>query len=403
MSNLFKIRECILRQDKELEQSILDFFYSNNYVINNNQKKILFVIPHLGGGGAEKILIDILSKLDSEIFEITLLVLQNEGVYTNKIPSNIKTFYISDYIQLGYIFYYVKEDPEFFYNYVMENIVKEKFDVEVAFLEGYATKFIAYSTNKNSKKIAWVHIDMFTLHWTKPLFEEQEECCCYNKFDDVVFVSNDAREGFLKLFNNNSRNHVIYNPIISNNIINQSMEENIIFDKFTIISIGRLDYPKGFDRLIKAHAKLVKKYEHQLVILGEGRLKDELKNLINQLGVSDSVILKGFVANPYPYLKAADLFISSSLNEGYPLVVCEAIILEKPIICTNVSGSSEILDGKYGLLCDNSEEGILNSLEYVISNKEELISLKEKSKIGKKSLNYKKIIKEIESLLYTDK
>lgn len=367
------------------------------------KKNILFVIPHLDGGGAERVLIDILNQINSEKFKITLLVFQKHGVYLNKIPNNVRTIYISEFIPINKIYYSIIESPEFFYDFIMSNLVKEKFDIEIAFLEGYATKFIAYSTNKKSKKIAWVHIDMLKLHWTKSIFKKQEEELCYNKFDDLVFVSNDAKVGFSKLFNNNSRSNVIYNPIISTNIINESIKEDISFNKFTIISIGRLDYQKGFDRLIKAHAKLVKKYDHQLIILGEGHLKEELISLINSLGVSNSVVLKGFISNPYPYLKASDLFVSSSLSEGYPLVVCEALILEKPIICTNVSGSNEVLgNGKYGLLCDNSEQGILNSLECIFSNKEELVVLREKAKLGKQKFNYKEIIKKIESLLEID-
>ncbi len=398
-----KLRKYILRRNGEYKQN---HSHLDDYGIDQKCKfkKILFVIPNLSGAGAEKILIDILNIINSKKFEITLVVLQNGGVYIDKIPKNVKTFYVSDYIQLIYILHYIKECPKIFYGYIINNIVKEKFDVEISFLEGYATKLISYSTNKNSKKIAWIHVDLSVLHWTKSIFKLKEEEYCYDRFDDIVFVSNDVREGFLKLFKNNSRNHVIYNPIMSENIVRKSLEEDIIFDKFTIISIGRLDYQKGFDRLIRAHANLSKKYKHQLVILGEGHLRDELRDLAKQLGVSESVILKEFVPNLYPYLKAADLFISSSLGEGYPLVICEAIILEKPIICTNVSGSREVLgNGRYGLLCDNSEQGILDSLERVILSEKEMISLKEKSKMGKHGFNYWKIIEEIELLLFADK
>lgn len=357
-------------------------------------------MPNLRGGGAEKVLIDVLKNIDKREFDITLLLFNKGEVYDDQIPSDINVKCIKDiikfipsriWIRLGKYF------PKTFYKF----IIKEEYDIEIAFMEGLATRFVGASKNKNSKKIAWIHIDLLAKHWTKNMFLKGQEDEYYNKFHDLVFVSDDAKTSFCKLFKNNtSKKHVIYNPIIPYEIELKSKEENINFEKFTIISVGRLDYQKGYDRLIKVHAELVKYYEHKLVIIGDGYERKRLEQLIKDLNVEDSIELKGFIKNPYPYIKAADLFVSSSRTEGYPLVVCESMILEKPILSTNITGPREILDkGKYGILCDESESGIKEKLKEIFENRNLISLYKEKSIEGKKTLDYKSVINQIEKLL----
>lgn len=363
-------------------------------------KKVLFVMPNLIGGGAEKVLVDILNYIDSSKFEISLLLFNKEGIYLDRIPHEIKVISINDKIK--FIPYKIwirlyKYFPKLFYSI----IVKEQYDTEIAFMEGYATNFIGNSTNKNSKKIAWVHTDLFKLHWTKNMFLPGEEAKIYNKFNDIVFVSDDARVSFNKLFNENkATKKVIYNPIISDEIVKKANETDIEFDEFTIISVGRLNKAKGYDRLINIHSELVKMYPHKLLILGEGEERKKLENIIKDRGVEKTVELKGFVNNPYPYIKSADVFISSSRSEGYSLVVAESIVLEKAIISTNTVGPRELLDnGKYGLLCEESYEGIKNSLEKLLKNKELVKEYSELSKRRKQFFDYNSIINKIEKIL----
>ena len=362
--------------------------------------KILFVMPNLRGGGAEKVLINILKNMDKRKFDITLLLFNMGEVYDEEIPKEVNIKCIKDIMgPIPYIIWtrLAKYFPKLFYKLV----IKDKYDTEIAFMEGLATRFVAYSNNTNSKKIAWIHIDLLRKHWTKDMFLKDKEEEAYSKFNDLVFVSNDAKVSFNSLFKENkSKKHIIYNPIITNEIKLKSNEENIKFRDFTIVSVGRLDYQKGYDRLIKVHADLVNMYPHKLVILGEGPEREKLEMLVEELNVKNTVELKGFIKNPYPYIKSADLFISSSRSEGYPLVICESMILEKPILATNITGPREILnEGKYGILCDDSENGIKDKLQQILENKQLISMYKEKSIQGKKSLDYKSIISEIEKLL----
>ena len=363
-------------------------------------KKILFVMPNLRGGGAEKVLIDILKNIDKKKFHITLLLFNMGEIYDEEIPKDINVKCVKDIMKFMPVRIWsrlAKYFPKLFYKL----IIREKYDTEIAFMEGLATRFVAGSDNMKSKKVAWIHADLLKFHWTKSMFLEGKEEDSYSKFDDLVFVSSNAKVAFSNLFKENkSRKHVIYNPIIAHEIELKSNQDNIKFDDFTVVSVGRLDYQKGYDRLIKVHADLVNMYPHKLVILGEGPEREELEKLINNLSVENSVELKGFVKNPHSYIKAADLFISSSRSEGYSLVICESMILEKPILATNVTGPREILcEGKYGILCDDSKEGIKEKLKEVLENKKLLDLYREKAIQGKKTLDYKSVIKEIELLL----
>lgn len=363
-------------------------------------KKVAFIMPNLEGGGAEKVLVDILNHISYKKYKITLILFERKGVYLDKIPSDVEIICIKDKLKIvpiKILLKVMKYFPKQFYKFY----IKEKYDVEIAFMEGESTQLIANSDNTNSKKIAWVHADLLEFHWTKHLFKLEEESKCYDKLDNIIFVCNGAKESFEKVFINNITNkQVINNPIISEEIIKNANEEIIDFNEFTIISVGRLIPVKGYDNLIRVHADLVKKYPHKLLILGEGDERINLENLISQLGVENSVQLKGFTKNPHKYINSSDIFVSSSKSEGYPLVICEAIILEKPIVATNTIGAKEILNnGKYGLLCGTTEEELKDALERILKDRNLMDECIQKSIIRKKDFDYKNIIKMIESLI----
>ena len=127
--------------------------------------KILFISNNLVGGGAEKVLLNLLEELNDPIYEITLLLIKNKGVYINDIPKHVKVKYMFD-VSTGEAVFPMEKDK--LIEYYNSNIGNE-FDVEIAFLEGPPTKLLAYSTNKKSMKIAWVHIDTVSYtHLTLP-------------------------------------------------------------------------------------------------------------------------------------------------------------------------------------------------------------------------------------------
>lgn len=367
------------------------------------KKNILFSIPHLSSGGAEKILVDILNNLNYDDYNITLFLIERHGINLERLDSRIKVISSNDTIygdirdKIKRSYKVLRYFPKLYYRLN----IKDEYDVEVAFLEGLSTKLIGNSNNSKSKKITWVHCNFEKNNWTKAYYIKNEESKIYNRYNNIIFVSNEAKDAFDRVFiNNNVDKEVIYNPIIIDDIIEKSKEIDISFDKKTIIAVGRLTEPKGFDRLIKAHSTLVKEYDHDLIILGEGELRDNLFELISKLSVEDTVKMKGFIKNPYPFISAADIFVLSSISEGYPLVIGEALALEKPIVSTNISGSREMLGGgKYGMLCESSYDGLVNSLREILKSDVVFEEYKNKSILGKESLDHKIVIKKIESLL----
>ncbi len=330
----------------------------------------------LAGGGAEKNLIEILKRIDPNRYEIDLLLIRKEGVYINDIPAHV-TWY-----SLG-------ED---------NGRLSQQFDIEIAFMEGYPTKYIAYR-NSNAIKIAWVRIDLLTMHWTKYVYKnDQEENWCYSKFNKILFVSHQAKDQFDKLFPSITvPKYVTYNIIDKKKIKQKAQGYSVQKDKLTICTIGRLVHQKGYSLLIHTINSLIKEgFDFDCWILGEGYLEHELNNLINHYSLNNNIILKGFHKNPFPYLKAADIFISSSIAEGYSLVVAEAICLHKPILSTPTAGPTELLDnGKYGILTDNTPDSLYQGLKDLVSSKQLRTFYEIKAEERSDIFNPEKKIKEI--------
>lgn len=364
-------------------------------------KKIAFWIPNLLGGGAEKVLIDILRLLPSNKYDITLILLYKKGIYIDNISNNIKVKYVFGDINNKFICKFIDEIlVKYFYGFIYKYAIKDTYDIEVSFLEGATTKIVSASNNKKSKKFAWIHTDMNKFRWSSRFYiNEREEEEIYRKYDKLIFVSKNSKETFFERFKINTPSEVIYNPIITEDIEYKASMENVKYDETSIVALGRLVKVKGFDRLIKAHSNVKSKFNHKLIIIGDGPEKDNLIKLCYELNVEDSVEFKGFKKNPYPYIKAGDLYVCSSITEGYQIAMVEAIVLEKPIISTNIPGPKEILeDGKYGVLCENSQFGLEKAIYNVFSNNI-IDDLKMKSIENKNKIIEKSSIKKIEKIL----
>ncbi|MDO4924982.1 MAG: glycosyltransferase [Turicibacter sp.] len=353
------------------------------------KKKVLFLLESFAGGGVEKVFIDLINHMDINKYDITVMSIWDYGVRKKDLRTDIK--YKS-------IFPNIKGISRIFHPFVEKSSgrllyqlgIREKYDIEIAFLEGRATKIIGASTNKDSRKLAWVHIDLSNGHWTAKTFRNnlQLEKECYQKFDDLVFVSNSAKVGFIELFGDDFKDqqlHVKYNPIIGEEIIKKGNEYvNDITkpsDKPLLVTSGRLVGQKGYERLLNVcHQLNQENFKYELWILGEGWGRPQLEELIQKYQLTN-VKLLGFKENPYQYIKQGDLFVCSSVNEGFSLVIAEAMILGLPIISTNCAGPNELLDfGEYGLLVDNSEDGLYEGLKQLLTNEDLLSYYREKSK-----------------------
>lgn len=150
---------------------------------------------------------------------------------------------------------------------------------------------------------------------------------------------------------------VVYNPIDRAQILNRAKAEptqSFALSKtgLVIMAAGRLSKEKDYPCLIRAFSMVRQKIDAHLVILGDGKLRHELEQLVIKCGLSADVTLPGFVNNPFPLMKSADLFVLSSAWEGLPNVLIQAMACGTPVVSTDCpSGPSEILeDGKWGRL-----------------------------------------------------
>lgn len=373
-------------------------------------KKILFLIYNLDGGGAEKVLLKILEKIDKNKFKIDLFLIKKEGVYLKEFETKFKDITIrtpydnlSKNKLLNRIQYKLKykkvrkslKNPEIF-----KEFIKEKYDTQIAFLEGMSSIYLSKTECRN--KIAWVHVDL-EKHRTMTIDKERE---IYKNYNKIICVSNQAKNSFDKIYPEYSnKSTVIYNPIDKEEIINKSSEEVEKFrDKNTVtfVAIGRLNEQKGFDILLKAH-KLLKdeNLENNIVILGEGTERKNLEKYILENDLEKSVKLLGFKENPYPYLKQSDVYILSSKYEGYSLTIAEALVLNKAIISTRCVGPMELLEnGKYGLMCEiDNVFQLKENMKKFILDKELRKEYEEKAKTKSKELQMKSIIEKIENMI----
>lgn len=373
------------------------------------KKKILFLIESFAGGGVEKVFIDLINNMDINKYDVTVMSIWDYGVRKKDLRKDVK--YKS-------IFPNIKGISRVFHNFVEKSDgkllyklgIREKYDIEIAFIEGRATKIIGASTNPNSRKIAWVHIDLAQGHWTSKVFRESTELekNYYKKFNDIVFVSNSAKEGFIKLFGDDFDNlQVKYNPIIADDVIRKSQEivDDIEKpkDKKLLVTSGRLVSQKGYESLLEVCNKLNNdKLDYELWVLGEGWARPKLEELIDKYKLNN-VKLLGFKENPYKYIKQGDLFVCSSKNEGFSLVIAEAMILGLPVISTNCSGPNELLNfGEYGFMVENTEEALYEGLKKILNNRGKLEYYIEKSKERVNFFNYKDRISDIERLFSND-
>lgn len=324
-------------------------------------KKIVFVTNHFQyGDGVSKVLLELVNTLDNKKYDITIKVLfKIDDKFAENLNKNIKLDKVFKFYFQGFTRIIQVLPQRLLYNM----IIKEKYDVEVAFQFGAPTKLMAYSKNKRAKHICWMHGYDSNMEMLK----------YYNMYDKVICVSKSTKEKLQEYITDKNKVDYIYN-IVNDNVIkeksNESLEIHMNYD-FTFCTVGRFSKEKGFLRLIKCHKKLLDEgLMHNLIIVGDGSEKEVLLDYIKNNNLTNSVILPGMQVNPYKYIKLSDIFICSSYSEGFSTACTEAVILEKPVISTLVDGAKELIENNNcGIVVENNEEGIYNGMKLALNNK----------------------------------
>ncbi len=356
--------------------------------------KILFFIETLTGGGAEKVLCNLVNNMDKSKFDITVMTLfpVDSEKYLDK-AVRYRSAYKSDN-KLNRLLYRAEAEAGLVYPLRM----KGDYDIEVAYLECGPTKIMASSTNKKAKKLAWVHTDLNAMPDNPKEFASRT-IKYYKKYDRVVCMSRQALNSFRELYGEDIETALIYNTVNDKEIISKATETvDTDKNKFNVVSVGRLVEPKNYKRLLSAHKKLLDDgFDHNLLILGEGPDRKELEAYVKENGLEATVKMPGFVENPYPYIKNADLLACSSIYEGFSTFITEGLILGRPAVVTDVSGMRELLgDSEYGLVTENDDEAFYEGMKKMLSDKKLLNHYEEQARLRGKMFSTEDLVRATE-------
>jgi glycosyltransferase involved in cell wall biosynthesis len=199
--------------------------------------------------------------------------------------------------------------------------------------------------------------------------------------DMNIACSFEVKQAFSTLFKVD-KIKVIHNMVEEDVIrskANDIIEAKRDIDKFQFITVARFHPQKSIDRLIEAFAKVYQEHPHcELIIIGDGQLKSELTALVEKLDLTKAVHFLGLQSNPYPYIKQADVFVMSSLYEGYPTITLESFMSGTPVISTKVSGVLEqISESINGFVVENTTEGLIQKMKWVVENPQWIQSAKQ--------------------------
>ena len=352
------------------------------------KKKIKINMSKLSIGGMEKALVDLLNNSDLvKKYDVTLMLVYNEKEnYLDMIPRNVNVEIIfkGKWNLFGKTIATIK---------LLKNIIfPKKYYASICYPHQHGVLALI-TRNESENNIIFIHTDLLKSRTDKELNELMKKVK-FERFKKIVCVSECAKDSFLKLCQNYSGKVVVANNYIAvEDIINKSkLKVNDIKreDIITFINVARHDdMNKKVSRIIEATKKLNdEKYKFRVILVGDGADHEKYIDMIKENNIKN-IILTGSKKNPFPYYNISDAFVFSSSYEGYGIVLNEARVLNIPIITTDVADAKLITDEGYGILCDNSSEGVYLGMK----------SFLEKGYIIKKKFNYKNFNKQVTDTL----
>lgn len=354
-------------------------------------KKVLFVINSLDCGGAEKSLLSLLSLIDYSKYNVSLQMFRRGGMFAALLPEQVVINPELDYVSFckmsflrqlvsfdaRKIFarirtrYLLKmnarngqplHDAQAYWKYARQgfSMLKDTYDVAIAWGQGSPTHFVAEKVQA-TKKFAWINADYASVGHNKDF-----DAPFYEKFDKIVCVSDQLQSLFAKVFPQYQEKLTVIFDINNPETI-QVMSEAICAlpkdDGFTLVTVGRLVPQKGYDIAAEAAMRLKQRgLRFHWYIIGGGN-SAPIEADIEKYQISDCFTLLGAKANPYPYMKAADIYVQTSRSEGYCLTLTEARILNIPCVTTKFDVVfAQMVDGKNGLVVEMNARAVADGI-----------------------------------------
>lgn len=377
------------------------------------KKQVIIISLGMEIGGAEKALLGLLQSLDYNRIQVDLFLFHHDGPLMKYIPKEVNILpEICEYTYLarpiidvvrrhGYAIAagrlvaklkakrYIKKNSfplnngvELFYSHaccthVLPLISEKMYDSAISFLTPHC---VGAERCYAKKKIAWIHTDYSTLK-----IDEKAEYSTWNAYDYIVSISDKCTEGFLNCF------PILANKIVridnihnANQIQMQALEKINVpkkssSDEIIALSVGRFDFSKNFDNIPEICSLICsQKINLKWYLIGFGTEESIIRANIEKFGMQNNVIILGKKENPYPFMKACDIYIQPSRYEGDCVSVHEAQVLGKPVIITDyATASSQLIDGVDGIIVPMNNEQCANAIANLLVEKKYIYSIAE--------------------------
>lgn len=337
-------------------------------------RNILFINDHLHCGGVELVLQKIVAALAERGDKVTIWAIDGDReTLRRKYPAGVRHYRLPFWEGACTRF-----TPKWFYKRACRVLFEglllrlKKWDVVVAFKEGPSMKLASRLLAKT--KLAWIHTDYSNFHWSGCNFHsDEEELQCMASFDRLVCASNTGTNGVISTLGDPGNICVRHNPLDVKAI--SAAAELTPEDckppvgKPLLVSVGRLSEVKRYGMLMDVCKRLEAEFDFEMWIVGGGELEAELREQQRREDVK-SVRLLGNRDNPYPYVRRADWFVSSSASECHPIAIQEALVLGVPVIAARCPAVEETLPPALGIITESNAEGLEAGLRRILSQPE---------------------------------
>lgn len=377
-------------------------------------KKICFIMPRMGMGGAEKSLLSLLHILaEKNDLQVDLLLFKREGELLEQLPPSVRVIEPEESLRVIFSPFSLKNCRSFrttcitFLRPVATAITRllsrkfnrrmqlrwkyayryliapwpEKYDYACGYLDGECVYYVVDKMQAD-KKYGWCHNDYDALG-----FKAAADAPYYEKLDRIIPLPDRCWEKLQHHFPKQAHKMLPISPVVVpafvRNTANASCDT--AFSEFTdcrFLSMGRFVEQKGFDIAIDAAAILKEAgLSFRWYILGDGPLRKDLEQQIEKLGLSDNVILPGIITNPYPYMKAATLFVQSSRFEGKSVALTECKMLQLPTVATAYATvADQLTDGVDGLIAQMNPQDLAKKILELAQDETRLSQMREQLK-----------------------
>ena len=322
-----------------------------NQILDKLGKRIALVLPDLGGGGAERVMLTLADEFVARGIAVDIVLMRCKGVFLKQVPQTLRLVDLKAPR--------VRQVPLAFRRYLRA----ERPDAVIANMWPLTTACIIARALAGSKAriLACEHASLSKMYrdwgWLHGFLLRRSLAALYPFADVRAAVSSGVADDLAAITGiDRSRFDVVYNPIaVGPPTSDEAAAVGCAWQGWTgkrIITVGALKDEKNQALLFHAFARLLETVDARLMLLGEGPLRGELEALSRKLGVADKIVMPGFVTDPAPFYRTADLFVLSSDYEGFGNVIVEALACGLPAVSTDCpSGPAEILEkGRWGRL-----------------------------------------------------